>query len=39
MVLATLVTFFKDFFRAGVGKKGRVKSNSHSKIDLIMSGH
>jgi hypothetical protein len=28
-----------EVFNAGVGKKGRVKSNPHSKIDPIMSGH
>jgi hypothetical protein len=26
-------------FKPGVGKKGRVKSNPHSKIDPNMSGH
>jgi hypothetical protein len=28
-----------DGSKSGVGKKGRVKSNPHSKIDPIMSGH
>jgi hypothetical protein len=26
-------------FSAGVGKKERVESNPHSKIEAIMSGH
>jgi hypothetical protein len=25
--------------KSGMGKKGRVKSNPHSKIDPIMPGH
>jgi hypothetical protein len=31
--------FRKHYSTAGVGKKGRVKSNPHSKIHPIMSGH
>jgi hypothetical protein len=34
---AVLTQFRK--FRTGMGKKGRVKSNPHSKIDPIMPGH
>jgi hypothetical protein len=30
---------FKNTFRPGMGKKERVKSNPHSKIDPIMPGH
>ncbi len=29
----------KENFNSGMGKKGRVKSNPHSKIDPIMPGH
>jgi hypothetical protein len=32
-------TYQNLLYRTGVGKKGRVKSNPHSKIDPIMSGH
>jgi hypothetical protein len=26
-------------YKSGMGKKGKVKSNQHSKIDPIMPGH
>jgi hypothetical protein len=31
--------YYRIEFKAGMGKKGKVKSNPHSKIDQIMPGH